>query len=99
MCFAQTVSLYLRLNLLSCLVPHALLSCLHPSEPTNVELYVDGVSDICTKGGDINFVFTGFSVNGKVWLQNVVVFNIHPVVYTEASLLKKQDFLFLTWGL
>ncbi|GAB5583041.1 nodal modulator 1 isoform X1 [Prionailurus iriomotensis] len=35
-------------------------------EPTNVELYVDGVSDICTKGGDINFVFTGFSVNGKV---------------------------------
>ncbi|XP_054992376.1 BOS complex subunit NOMO1 [Sorex araneus] len=35
-------------------------------EPTSVELYVDGVSDICTKGGDINFVFTGFSVNGKV---------------------------------
>uniref|UniRef100_A0A8D1UNS8 Nodal modulator 1 n=1 Tax=Sus scrofa TaxID=9823 RepID=A0A8D1UNS8_PIG len=35
-------------------------------EPTTVELYVDGVSDICTKGGDINFVFTGFSVNGKV---------------------------------
>ncbi|OWK11247.1 hypothetical protein Celaphus_00006955, partial [Cervus elaphus hippelaphus] len=33
-------------------------------EPTTVELYVDGVSDICTKGGDINFVFTGFSVNG-----------------------------------
>lgn len=66
MCFAWTVSPYLRLNLLSCLVPHALLSCLHPSEPTNVELYVDGVSDICTKGGDINFVFTGFSVNGKV---------------------------------
>uniref|UniRef100_A0AAA9TTD1 Prealbumin-like fold domain-containing protein n=1 Tax=Bos taurus TaxID=9913 RepID=A0AAA9TTD1_BOVIN len=35
-------------------------------EPTTVELYVDGVSDICTKGGDINFVFTGFSVSGKV---------------------------------
>lgn len=35
-------------------------------EPTNVELHVDGVSDVCTKGGDINFVFTGFSVNGKV---------------------------------
>lgn len=29
---------------------------------------MDGVSDICTKGGDINFVFTGFSVNGKVGL-------------------------------
>ncbi|XP_036042934.1 nodal modulator 1 isoform X2 [Onychomys torridus] len=35
-------------------------------EPTSVELHVDGVSDICTKGGDVNFVFTGFSVNGKV---------------------------------
>ncbi|XP_077172101.1 nodal modulator 1 [Paroedura picta] len=35
-------------------------------EPTSVDLHVDGVSDICTKGGDINFVFTGFSVNGKV---------------------------------
>uniref|UniRef100_A0A8C8ZI42 Nodal modulator 1 n=1 Tax=Prolemur simus TaxID=1328070 RepID=A0A8C8ZI42_PROSS len=35
-------------------------------EPTTVELYVDGVNDICTKGEDINFVFTGFSVNGKV---------------------------------
>lgn len=34
-----------------------------------MELHVDGVSDVCTKGGDINFVFTGFSVNGKVWLQ------------------------------
>lgn len=38
-------------------------------EPTSVELYVDGISDICTKGGDINFVFTGFSVNGKVLSQ------------------------------
>ncbi|XP_028914056.1 nodal modulator 3 isoform X2 [Ornithorhynchus anatinus] len=35
-------------------------------EPTSVDLHVDGVNDICTKGGDINFVFTGFSVNGKV---------------------------------
>uniref|UniRef100_A0A8D1Q8R1 Nodal modulator 1 n=1 Tax=Sus scrofa TaxID=9823 RepID=A0A8D1Q8R1_PIG len=41
-------------------------SLFHCPEPTTVELYVDGVSDICTKGGDINFVFTGFSVNGKV---------------------------------
>ncbi|XP_070617235.1 LOW QUALITY PROTEIN: BOS complex subunit NOMO3-like [Erythrolamprus reginae] len=35
-------------------------------EPTSVDIHVDGVNDICTKGGDINFVFTGFSVNGKV---------------------------------
>ncbi|KAG8145597.1 putative Nodal modulator 1 protein [Naja naja] len=35
-------------------------------EPTSVDIHVDGINDICTKGGDINFVFTGFSVNGKV---------------------------------
>ncbi|XP_078097035.1 BOS complex subunit NOMO1 isoform X2 [Mustelus asterias] len=35
-------------------------------EPTNVDLHVDGINDICTKGEDINFVFTGFSVSGKV---------------------------------
>uniref|UniRef100_A0A663EWG6 Uncharacterized protein n=1 Tax=Aquila chrysaetos chrysaetos TaxID=223781 RepID=A0A663EWG6_AQUCH len=29
-------------------------------------IHVDGINDVCTKGGDINFVFTGFSVNGKV---------------------------------
>lgn len=27
---------------------------------------MDGVSDICTKEEDINFVFTGFSVSGTV---------------------------------
>uniref|UniRef100_A0A8C8C9B5 Nodal modulator n=1 Tax=Oncorhynchus tshawytscha TaxID=74940 RepID=A0A8C8C9B5_ONCTS len=35
-------------------------------EPTSVDLYVDGVNDICTKEQDINFVFTGFSVSGTV---------------------------------
>ncbi|XP_063064130.1 BOS complex subunit NOMO1 [Engraulis encrasicolus] len=35
-------------------------------EPTSVDLHVDGVSDICTKEQDINFVFTGFSVSGSV---------------------------------
>ncbi|XP_043945088.1 nodal modulator 1-like isoform X1 [Protopterus annectens] len=35
-------------------------------EPTSVDIHVDGVNDICTKGEDINFVFTGFSINGKV---------------------------------
>ncbi|XP_056891025.1 BOS complex subunit NOMO1 [Takifugu flavidus] len=35
-------------------------------EPTSVDLHVDGVSDICTKEEDINFVFTGFSVTGTV---------------------------------
>lgn len=36
------------------------------AEPTSVDLHVDGVSDICTKEEDINFVFTGFSVFGTV---------------------------------
>ncbi|KAM9305783.1 BOS complex subunit NOMO3-like [Gastrophryne carolinensis] len=39
-------------------------------EPTSVPLHVDGVNDICTKGEDVNFVFTGFSVNGKVLSRN-----------------------------
>ncbi|XP_063286390.1 BOS complex subunit NOMO3-like [Pelobates fuscus] len=39
-------------------------------EPTSVPLHVDGVNDICTKGGDVNFVFTGFMVNGKVLSRN-----------------------------
>lgn len=74
------------LNLLLFPGPWPLPSHLHLSEPTNVELYVDGVNDICTKGGDINFVFTGFSVNGKVWLWNIVVFNGCSVLNTESSL-------------
>lgn len=45
---------------------HAVCSSL--PEPTSVDIHVDGINDICTKGGDINFVFTGFSVNGKVRL-------------------------------
>uniref|UniRef100_A0A8C4XBY7 NODAL modulator 1 n=1 Tax=Erpetoichthys calabaricus TaxID=27687 RepID=A0A8C4XBY7_ERPCA len=35
-------------------------------EPTSVDLHVDGMTDICTKGEDINFVFTGFSISGVV---------------------------------
>ncbi|XP_019744926.1 nodal modulator 1 [Hippocampus comes] len=35
-------------------------------EPTSVDLHVDGVTDICKKEEDINFVFTGFSISGMV---------------------------------
>ncbi|ESO93836.1 hypothetical protein LOTGIDRAFT_104485 [Lottia gigantea] len=35
-------------------------------EPTSVELKVDGINDQCSKGEDINFLFTGFSVLGQV---------------------------------
>ncbi|XP_012945613.1 nodal modulator 1 [Aplysia californica] len=35
-------------------------------EPQSVELKVDGENDMCSKGEDINFKFTGFSVYGMV---------------------------------
>uniref|UniRef100_A0A673NKI3 Nodal modulator 1-like n=1 Tax=Sinocyclocheilus rhinocerous TaxID=307959 RepID=A0A673NKI3_9TELE len=41
--------------------------CAPINEPTTVELHVDGITDICTKEQDINFVFTGFSVLGTVY--------------------------------
>ncbi|XP_071122767.1 BOS complex subunit NOMO1-like [Mytilus edulis] len=35
-------------------------------EPESVELKIDGTTDPCSRQEDINFKFTGFSVNGKV---------------------------------
>jgi hypothetical protein len=35
-------------------------------EPTEVSLTVDGETDACSTGKDINFVFVGFAVSGKV---------------------------------
>jgi len=35
-------------------------------EPKEVILNVDGVTDYCSKGKDINFVFKGFAITGKV---------------------------------
>nr|KAG5688657.1 hypothetical protein BaRGS_017511 [Batillaria attramentaria] len=34
-------------------------------EPTSIDLHVDGTTDKCSLGEDINFKFTGFSVTGK----------------------------------
>lgn len=51
-----------------------LCHCSSSPEPTSVDIHVDGINDICTKGGDINFVFTGFSVNGKVRLLYLFLF-------------------------
>ena len=36
------------------------------SEPESVEIHVDGEKDKCSLGEDINFIFTGFSLDGKV---------------------------------
>ncbi|KAL5020566.1 hypothetical protein ScPMuIL_003458 [Solemya velum] len=35
-------------------------------EPESIELHIDGTTDKCSLGQDINFHFTGFSVQGKV---------------------------------
>ena len=35
-------------------------------EPESVQLAIDGKTDPCSRGEDINFVFSGFSVNGKI---------------------------------
>ncbi|KAH9388587.1 Nodal modulator [Tyrophagus putrescentiae] len=36
-------------------------------EPTQVPFYFDGKTDICSKQTDVNFVFKGFSIFGKVF--------------------------------
>ncbi|XP_073255709.1 BOS complex subunit NOMO3-like [Porites lutea] len=35
-------------------------------DPSSVELNIDGSTDKCSKGEDINFIFTGFTLSGKV---------------------------------
>ncbi|KAH8394787.1 hypothetical protein KR222_006026 [Zaprionus bogoriensis] len=37
-------------------------------EPQHVELNFDGKSDVCSQGKDVNFVFKGFGITGKVAL-------------------------------
>ena len=36
------------------------------SDPSSVELNIDGSTDKCSQGEDINFIFTGFMLSGKV---------------------------------
>nr|CAB3264401.1 nodal modulator 1 [Phallusia mammillata] len=35
-------------------------------DPMTVDLHVDGITDPCTKGQDINFLFKGFMVTGQI---------------------------------
>ena len=35
-------------------------------EPTEVGLNVDGITDDCSQGKDINFTFKGFGITGHV---------------------------------
>lgn len=36
-------------------------------EPTEVTLNVDGSTDVCSQGKDINFIFKGFGITGKIF--------------------------------
>ena len=49
--------------------PHIFIYCFPwMVGPTEISLNIDGKSDPCVKGQDINFKFTGFSVSGLVSL-------------------------------
>jgi hypothetical protein len=38
----------------------------HYAEPESIELKVDGETDACSQGRDLNFEFKGFAVSGRV---------------------------------
>ena len=42
-------------------------------EPSEVKLHVDGSTDKCSKGEDINFLFTGFTILGQVLLICLII--------------------------
>ena len=46
------------------LVINCIVCCV--ADPNSVELNIDGTTDKCSKGEDINFIFTGFTLSGKV---------------------------------
>jgi len=48
-----------------CIICMLLMCCLC-SEPEFVELSINGKTDKCSSGEDINFQFTGFGIVGKV---------------------------------
>ena len=50
----------------TCTVVIFMYKYLLPSEPSEVSLVVDGKTDQCSRGEDINFNHVGFSVYGQV---------------------------------
>jgi len=46
-------------------------------EPQSVELSINGKTDKCSLGEDINFQFTGFGIVGKVRLGNKSTVNLY----------------------
>ena len=59
------------------------MSHFSPTEPESIEIHVDGEKDKCSLGEDINFVFTGFSLDGKV-------ISLHISIKTMLKVLGKR---------
>ena len=49
----------------ACLTPFCSLAC-STAEPASMDVMIDGTTDPCSRGEDINFQFTGFDVHGQV---------------------------------
>ena len=67
----------------TCILPALMAILMHLCfilpDPESVELTIDGTTDKCSKGEDINFQFTGFGVVGKVGkigIMRIVLLNI-----------------------
>lgn len=52
------------------------------AEPTSIDLHVDGTTDKCSLGEDINFKFTGFSVTGKVPCSFLFLSSLCPLSFS-----------------
>lgn len=48
--------------------------------PTEISISVDGVTDFCSKGTDINFIFNGFGIAGKVIKCTHMFNSLYPVL-------------------
>jgi hypothetical protein len=59
----------------------------HNPEPESVDLNIDGATDKCSKGEDINFQFVGFAVEGKV----CTIFLISSGITSTHIVLKYED--------
>jgi hypothetical protein len=80
-CFAKTFKNYNRTDFFFAF-----------AEPTSIDLHVDGTTDKCSLGEDINFKFTGFSITGKVSHYHIGFTLLHV---TYCWLIHDSDWLLL----
>ena len=61
--------------------------CFNVSDPGSVELNIDGSTDKCSKGEDINFIFAGFTLSGKVNFITLSMTNLYLNTHALQNLL------------